>query len=73
MKHLFCIHLQDYLHFHVSDPKTPWSYLFLTMEGAKQLFPEEVVTDYSVSETSLEEVFISFAKHQRLETSEKTS
>lgn len=64
---------QDYLHFHVPDPKTPWSYLFLTMEGAKQLFTDEIVTDYSVSETSLEEVFISFAQHQRLASPGKTS
>jgi len=36
------------------------------MEGAKQLFSVETVIDYSVRETSLEEVFINFAKHQRL-------
>jgi hypothetical protein len=35
------------------------------MEGAKSLFAEDVLSDYSVSETTLEQVFISFAKYQR--------
>ena len=56
----FCF--QDYVHFHVTDPHTPWAHLFSTMENAKITFGE--VTDYSVSETTLEQVFISFARHQ---------
>lgn len=53
---------KDYVHFHVTDPHTPWAHLFSTMENAKISFGE--VTDYSVSETTLEQVFISFARHQ---------
>ena len=54
---------QDYVHFHVTNPMTPWDYLFSTMEETKQKFPE--LSDYSVSETTLEQVFLSFAKKQR--------
>ena len=57
------IFFQDYVHFHVTNPKTPWAYLFSTMESAKNQFP--AVSDYSVSETTLEQVFLSFAKEQR--------
>ena len=59
--HLF-IFLQDYIHFHVTNPKTSWAHLFSTMENAKEKFP--ALSDYSVSETTLEQVFISFARHQ---------
>ena len=41
------------------------------MEGAKALFDEDAISDYSVSETTLEQVFIAFAKSQR--PSEATS
>jgi Na+-transporting NADH:ubiquinone oxidoreductase subunit NqrF len=54
---------KDYVHFHVTNPTTPWAYLFSTMESAKDQFP--AVSDYSVSETTLEQVFLSFAKEQR--------
>merc|ERR550532_2512553 len=54
---------KDYVHFHVTNPMTPWDYLFSTMEETKQKFPE--LSDYSVSETTLEQVFLSFAKKQR--------
>ena len=54
---------KDYVHFHVTNPATPWAYLFSTMESAKSEFP--VLSDYSVSETTLEQVFLSFAKEQR--------
>jgi len=40
----------------VRNPKTPWSHLFLTMEAAKSLFAEDIISDYSVSETTLEQV-----------------
>ena len=60
---LYCISTQDYVHFHVADASTPWHRLFETMEGVKREFP--CVEDYSVSETTLEQVFLSFAKHQR--------
>ena len=47
----------------MTNPSTPWAHLFSTMEKAKAEFP--AVSDYSVSETTLEQVFISFARHQR--------
>jgi hypothetical protein len=53
---------QDYVHFYVSDPTIPWSRLFVTMEASKRQFSSGVIGDYSVSETTLEQVFISFAK-----------
>ena len=54
---------KDYVHFHVTNPKTPWAFLFSCMEKAKTEFAE--LSDYSVSETTLEQVFLSFAKNQR--------
>jgi len=67
------IFMQDYIHFHTSDTSIPWSTLFLTMEGAKKLFIDDILSDYSVSETTLEEVFISFAKHQREDLNQEDS
>ena len=55
-------YFQDYIHFHVTNPSTQWAQLFSTMEKAKEEFP--AVSDYSVSETTLEQIFISFARHQ---------
>ena len=60
---------KDYVHFHVPDPTMSWSKLFSTMESAKETFDELV--DYSVSETTLEQVFIAFAKNQRNNTKAK--
>ena len=54
---------KDYVHFHVTDPDTAWAFLFSTMEEAKLAHP--ALSDYSVSETTLEQVFLSFAKNQR--------
>ena len=42
---------------------TPWAYLFSSMEAAKNEYP--ALSDYSVSETTLEQVFLSFAKDKR--------
>lgn len=55
--------MQDYVHFHISDSSTPWHELFDAMEEMKASF--DSVEDYSVSETTLEQVFLSFAKEQR--------
>ncbi len=33
-----------------------WSHLFVTMESTKTMFANDVISDYSVSETSLEQV-----------------
>ena len=59
---LIILYFQDYVHFHVTNPSTQWAQLFSTMEKAKEEFP--AVSDYSVSETTLEQIFISFARHQ---------
>jgi hypothetical protein len=53
---------QGLLHYHVTNPNTPWKYLFMTMERVKQNF--DLVEDYTISETTLEQVFLSFAKGQ---------
>ncbi|PNF40610.1 ATP-binding cassette sub-family A member 3 [Cryptotermes secundus] len=53
---------QGLLHYHVTDPSTPWKHLFTTMEYVKHKY--DLVEDYVVSETTLEQVFISFAKSQ---------
>ena len=50
----------DYIHFHVANPSTPWHHLFRTMEMLKKDNP--YIQDYSISETSLEQVFLSFAR-----------
>jgi len=46
----------------VTDASTPWKHLFTTMEKVKHDY--EVVEDYSISETTLEQVFLSFARSQ---------
>ena len=53
----------DYVHFHVTNPGTPWAYLFSSMEAAKKEY--SALTDYSVSGTTLEQVFLLFTKDQR--------
>jgi len=49
----------DYVHFHIKDPGTTWASMFTVMEGFKG---EEGLEDYSVSETSLEQIFLTFAR-----------
>ena len=51
---------EQYLHFHCGDPATPWHDLFSTLERLKQ--NHACVQDYSVTETTLEQVFLSFAR-----------
>ena len=53
-------HLSHFKYFFLG---TPWAYLFSSMEAAKNEYP--ALSDYSVSETTLEQVFLSFAKDQR--------
>jgi len=57
---------KGYIHFHVGNPYTPWHRLFRVMETAKQNM--EFLEDYTVSETTLEQVFLSFAKQQIQDT-----
>lgn len=46
--------------YHVTNPNASLGDLFSYMEGLKR--NEEIVEDYTVSDTSLEQVFLSFAK-----------
>ena len=65
--------MQDYIHFHITDLNLSWHYLFSTMEKLKLEMPVSVIEDYSVSETTLEQVFLSFAKHQRPESDKEAA
>ncbi|XP_063234389.1 phospholipid-transporting ATPase ABCA3-like [Bacillus rossius redtenbacheri] len=49
--------------FYLPAPTPAWSRMFGTMEYAKTRLDIE---DYSLAQTSLEQVFLSFTKHQRL-------
>ncbi|CAD5111485.1 DgyrCDS794 [Dimorphilus gyrociliatus] len=51
-----------YLHYQISDEAATWSSIFGTIERAKE---EYHIEDYSVSQTTLEQVFINFARQQR--------
>ncbi|CAN7995326.1 unnamed protein product [Ixodes hexagonus] len=53
---------QTLLHFHLTDLNVKWSDLFETMEGLKQRLQFE---DYIVSDTTLEQIFLAFARAQR--------
>lgn len=48
--------------YHVTNPDTSLGDLFSYMEGLKR--SQEIVEDYTVSDTSLEQVFLSFAKEK---------
>ena len=54
---------QEFIHVHVRDVNMLWSSMFRIMEDIRDEF--RGVEDYSISETSLEQVFISFAKNQK--------
>jgi len=58
--------LKDYheglLNYQVDTPNLSWSRIFGTIEQAKNSLEIE---DYSVSQTTLEQLFISFARRQR--------
>lgn len=49
------------MNYHVTDPTVSWSTLFKVMELAKKKFSLE---DYSISDTSLEQIFIAFAQNR---------
>ena len=53
---------QGLLHFHITDPSVEWSYMFSVMERAKE---ELQLEDYLLSDTTLEQIFLAFAKTQR--------
>ena len=50
----------DYIHFHVSNPTTSWHSLFTNMESVKGEF--NIIQDYSIQETTLEQIFLGFAR-----------
>ncbi|KAK6165163.1 hypothetical protein SNE40_023607 [Patella caerulea] len=52
---------QCLLHYHVTDTSLTWADVFGTMERAKDTYHIE---DYSVSQTTLDQVFINFARTQ---------
>jgi len=52
---------QGMLHFHITDTSVKWSDLFRTVENCKLPFNIE---DYSISQTTLEQVFLNFARSQ---------
>lgn len=52
---------QGLLHYHITDTNVPWASLFGSMERAKVMCNIE---DYSISQTTLEQVFINFARAQ---------
>ena len=54
---------KGYIHFHVQSPSTPWSTLFRVMEDAKKEMTP-TLEEYSISQTTLEQVFLNFAKKQ---------
>ncbi|CAG2161807.1 unnamed protein product [Oppiella nova] len=53
---------QCLLHYHITDTSVQWSQLFAVMETAKGRLQLE---DYLVSDTTLEQIFLAFAKTQR--------
>ncbi|KAK5642702.1 hypothetical protein RI129_008869 [Pyrocoelia pectoralis] len=55
---------QDLITFYIKDKKLPWSRMFGIMEEAKSFLNIE---DYSLGQSSLEQVFLSFTKYQREE------
>lgn len=55
---------QGLLTFYILNTSLKWSTMFGMMEVAKRKFNIE---DYSLSQTSLEQVFLAFAKHQHEE------
>lgn len=53
---------ENILHYHIPNPQLNWSEIFRAMEEAKVSLNIE---DYSVGETTLEQVFLNFAMVQR--------
>jgi ATP-binding cassette subfamily A (ABC1) protein 3 len=53
---------QCLLHYHIADTRTLWSSMFAAMEDMKAKYSLE---DYVISDTTLEQIFLSFARKQR--------
>ncbi|KAJ8718121.1 hypothetical protein PYW07_006051 [Mythimna separata] len=57
------------LHYHINETM-PYSVLFTELESLRNEFPT-LIEDYAVTETTLEEVFLSFAKEEHKEQQKK--
>lgn len=53
---------QSYVHYQLTDRSKTWANLFGYMEKAKH---EYNIEDYSISQTTLEQVFLNFTRSQR--------
>jgi len=51
------------MQFHINSTDFQWDKLFEIMESIKTRFPS-LIEEYSIQETTLEEVFLSFARQQ---------
>lgn len=51
--------------YHITDVNTTWSAMFYAMEGIKSTWDLE---DYVLGDTTLEQIFVSFARHQAAQT-----
>lgn len=56
--------LQELLHYHITKPRVKLSEIFSRMKAIKESY--NVVEDYTVADTTLEQVFIAFAKRQAI-------
>lgn len=54
--------MQGLLHYHITNPQIPLSEIFGQMIAIKENYPS--VEDFTVGDTTLEQVFIAFAKRQ---------
>ena len=52
---------QGMVHYHIAKDKVSWSQIFGTIERVKEQYDIE---DYSVSQTTLDQVFLNFARAQ---------
>lgn len=51
------------MQYNIQNTELPWDILFATMEDLKLQF-SDVIEDYSITESTLEEVFLAFARKQ---------
>lgn len=54
----------DILTYHIQSTQVKWSQIFGIMEDAKEQLN---ISDYSLGQTSLEQIFLYFTKYQRSE------
>jgi len=53
---------EGFIHYQLKDSKSSWARVFGILENAKEQYDIE---DYSVSQTTLEQVFLNFARYQK--------